>query len=105
MHEIVNAIQRVKDIVNDINVATEEQNRSLVEVNGSIHCMEHTTKQNGALVQKMNQSTSGLRNMARKLVSTMSYFPTHGGYHLGDDSGSHSQWHHATWTVDLIHTH
>ncbi len=78
MHEIVNAIQRVKDIVNDINVATEEQNRSLVEVNGSMHGMEHTTEQNGALVQKMNQSTSELRNMAHELVSTMSYFQTHG---------------------------
>lgn len=43
-----------------------------------MHGMEHTTEQNGALVQKMNQSTSELRNMAHELVSTMSYFQTHG---------------------------
>lgn len=78
MHEIVEAIQKVKDIVNNINIATEEQNRSLVEVNGSMRAMEHTTGQNAALVHKMNQSASELRNMANELVSTVAYFQTHG---------------------------
>lgn len=77
MHEIVEAIHKVKDIVNNINVATEEQNRSLIEANGTMHGMERTTGQNAALVQKMNQSSSELRNMANELVSTVAFFRTH----------------------------
>ena len=78
MHGIVEAIQKVKDIVNNINVATEEQNRSLVEVNSTMNGMEQTTEQNATLVHKMNQSASELRNMANELVATMAYFQTHG---------------------------
>ncbi len=81
MQEIVQAIQKVKDIVNAINLASEEQNRSLVEVNHSMQGMEQTTGQNAALVQKMNQSASELRHMANELVSIVSYFQTYGSAH------------------------
>lgn len=78
MQEIVQAIQKVKDMVNAINLASEEQNRSLVEVNHSMHGMEQSTGQNAALVEKMNQAASELRYMANELVSTVAYFQTHG---------------------------
>ncbi len=76
MQEIVDSIQRVKVIVNNINAASEEQNRSLSEVNGTMSQMETATEQNATLVQKMNQSASELRDMANSLVSTMAYFKT-----------------------------
>lgn len=78
MHEIVEAIQKVQDIVNNINVATEDQNRSLIEVKESMHDMEQSTEQNTALVQKMNHSSGQLRHMANELVATVAYFHIHG---------------------------
>lgn len=74
MREIVDSIQSVKDIVNNINSASEEQTQSLVDVNQSMRDMERTTEQNNGLVHKMNQSSSELRNMAQGLVSTVAYF-------------------------------
>ena len=74
MQEIVASIRSVKDIVNNINAASEEQTQSLVAVNHSMQSMEHATGQNAGLVHKMNQSASELRNMANGLVSTVAYF-------------------------------
>ena len=74
MQEIVDSIHKVEDIVNSINAASEEQNRSLQDVNGTMTDMEKATEQNAGLVHKMNQSTNELRGMADELVSTVAYF-------------------------------
>lgn len=76
MQEIVESIHKVKDIVNNINAASEEQNRSLLDVNGTMSDVEHATEQNASLVDKMNRSANELRSMAHELVSTVAYFQT-----------------------------
>lgn len=78
MQEIVDSIVKVKNVVNNINAANEEQDRSLVEVNSTMADMETATGENAALVRKMNKATGELRKMSNELVSTVAYFQTRG---------------------------
>lgn len=74
----VDSIVKVKNVVNNINAANEEQDRSLVEVNSTMADMETATGENAALVRKMNKATGELRKMSNELVSTVAYFQTRG---------------------------
>lgn len=49
--EIVDAVKKVNDIVEEISTASEEQTTGLVEINKAVGGVDEMTQQNTALVE------------------------------------------------------
>ncbi|PWF23081.1 methyl-accepting chemotaxis protein [Corticimicrobacter populi] len=74
MKEIVEAVQRVTDIMGDISAATQEQSNGIEQVNLAIGQMDQVTQQNAALVEEAAAAASSLEEQARQLRQAVSVF-------------------------------
>lgn len=74
MEEVVRAIQRVTEIVNDIAMASQEQSDGVGQVGGAITQMDQTTQQNAALVEQSAAAAESLRHQAQQLVDAVAVF-------------------------------
>ena len=81
MTEIVDSVQRVSDIIGEINAAATEQAGGIGQVNGSVGEIDRMTQQNAALVEESAAAAESLREQAARLSQIVQQF------HLGD-SGS-----------------
>lgn len=74
MTEVVNAIQRVTDLMGEISSASREQSAGVSQVGEAVTQMDQVTQQNAALVEEMAAATSNLRSQAQDLVQTVEVF-------------------------------
>jgi methyl-accepting chemotaxis protein len=74
MHDVVNAIQRVADIVGEISAASVEQSTGVGQVGQAIDQIDQATQQNAALVEEMAAAASGLKGQSSDLVHSVSLF-------------------------------
>ncbi len=81
MTEVVQAIQRVTDIMGEISAASAEQSAGVGQIGEAITQMDQVTQQNAALVEEMAAAASSLQNQAQDLVQTVAVFQ------LGDGTG------------------
>ncbi|GAA3906380.1 methyl-accepting chemotaxis protein [Halomonas cibimaris] len=72
--EIVAAIARVTDIMQEISNASAEQSDGVQEVGQAVTEMDHVTQQNAGLVQESAKSANNLRQNAHQLIDSMSNF-------------------------------
>ncbi|WP_311222145.1 MULTISPECIES: methyl-accepting chemotaxis protein [unclassified Acidovorax] len=83
MTEIVDSVQRVSDIIGEINSAATEQAGGIGQVNGSVGEIDRMTQQNAALVEESAAAAESLREQAARLSQIVQQF------HLGDDAAPH----------------
>jgi methyl-accepting chemotaxis protein len=74
MTEVVQAIQRVTDIMGEISSASGEQSGGVIEVGQAISEMEQSTQQNAALVEQSAAAAESLRQQADQLVEVVAVF-------------------------------
>jgi len=74
MTEVVSSIQRVTDIMGEINAASNEQAAGVSEVSDAVRQMDQATQQNAALVEQMAAAAASLRTQAQELVQTVAVF-------------------------------
>jgi methyl-accepting chemotaxis protein len=74
MDEIVASVQRVSDIIGEINAAAAEQSSSLGQVNGAIGQLDQMTQQNAALVEESAAAAESLKQQAARLADVVSTF-------------------------------
>ena len=74
MHEVVNAISRVNDIMGEISAASAEQSNGVAQVGQAVNSMDQATQQNAALVEQMAAAAASLRTQAQDLVQIVSVF-------------------------------
>ncbi|MES2947897.1 MAG: methyl-accepting chemotaxis protein [Pseudomonadota bacterium] len=74
MTEVVNAIQRVTDLMGEISAASGEQSLGVAQIGEAVTQMDQVTQQNAALVEEMAAAASALGSQARDLVTTVSVF-------------------------------
>jgi methyl-accepting chemotaxis protein len=74
MREIVASIQRVTDIMADIQAASHEQTTGIEQINQAIVQMDQVTQQNAALVEESAAASEALQEQARKLSELVSIF-------------------------------
>lgn len=72
--EIVAAIARVTDIMQEISHASAEQSAGVQEVGQAVTEMDQVTQQNAQLVQESAKSANNLRENAHRLLDTMTLF-------------------------------
>ncbi|MYN38090.1 methyl-accepting chemotaxis protein [Duganella sp. FT109W] len=74
MREIVASIQRVTDIMADIQAASGEQTTGIEQINQAIVQMDQVTQQNAALVEESAAASEAMQDQARKLAELVSVF-------------------------------
>ena len=74
LEEIIEAIQKVVEIVVEISTASQEQANSLSEVNKAVSQMDTMTQQNAALVEETTAASQSLKDQADGLIQQVTFF-------------------------------
>jgi len=74
MHEVVESIQHVTDIMAEISAASQEQTSGIEQINQAISQMDNVTQQNAGLVEEAAAASEALQNQAGKLAELVSVF-------------------------------
>ena len=74
MQEIVGSVQRVTDIIGEINSAASEQASGIGAVNASVAEIDRMTQQNAALVEESAAAAESLREQAARLSQVVQQF-------------------------------
>jgi len=74
MHEVVESIQRVTDIMAEITSASQEQTAGIEQINVAISQMDNVTQQNASLVEEAAAASEALQEQAGKLADLVSVF-------------------------------
>ncbi|VVE67819.1 chemotaxis protein [Pandoraea anapnoica] len=90
MTEIVQAVQRVTDIMGEISAASSEQSGGIEQVNTAVMQMDQVTQQNAALVEEATAAAGSLEDQARNLREAVAVFRLPGGdtANVGYDDGA-----------------
>ncbi|VVE13833.1 chemotaxis protein [Pandoraea capi] len=79
MTDIVQAVQRVTDIMGEISAASSEQSGGIEQVNTAVMQMDQVTQQNAALVEQATAAAGSLEDQARNLREAVAVFRLPGG--------------------------
>ncbi len=74
MDEVVTAITRVTDIMNEITTASDEQREGIEQVNMAITQMDSVTQQNAALVEEAAAAAASMQEQAARLTEVVGVF-------------------------------
>ncbi len=74
MTHIVDAVQRVDQIMAEINDASTRQASGVQALSQALESIDHSTQQNAALVEESSASADGLRQRASDLVRVVAVF-------------------------------
>lgn len=77
--EIVTAVRRVADIIEEIAAASAEQSSGIDQVNKAVGQMDQVTQQNAALVEEAAAAAESLDDQARGLLDVVGFFDTGDG--------------------------
>ncbi len=74
MHEVVNSIRRVTDLMAEIASASQEQSAGIEQIKRAIDEMDQVTQQNAALVEEAAAAAGGLQEQSVQLAQAVSIF-------------------------------
>ncbi len=74
MHNIVQAVTRVTDLMGEISSASDEQSRGISQVGQAVSEMDSVTQKNAALVQESAAAAASLEEQAHRLTETVAIF-------------------------------
>ncbi|VVE56514.1 Methyl-accepting chemotaxis protein II [Pandoraea commovens] len=79
MHDVVQAVRRVTDIMGEISAASEEQSHGIEQVGRAVTQMDEVTQQNAALVEQAAAAAASMEDQARALDQAVAAFRMNGG--------------------------
>ena len=74
MHEIVDSVRRVSDIVGEITSAATEQSKGIGQMHQSVSQLDQMTQQNAALVEQSAAAAESLQGQTVKRASLVAVF-------------------------------
>jgi aerotaxis receptor len=74
MDDILDRIDRVRQLIGEIDAATREQSDGIGQVNSAISHLDHATQQNAALVEESAAASASLSEQARHLAEAIEVF-------------------------------
>ena len=74
MSEVVQAVQRVSDIMAEIAASTNEQSTSIAEVGQAVGHLDQMTQQNAALVEESAAAAQSLKDQSVRLTEVVGSF-------------------------------
>jgi methyl-accepting chemotaxis protein len=79
MHEVVDSIRRVADIMGEITAASQEQKLGIEQIHDAISQMDQVTQQNATMVEEAAGAAQSLQERATGLADLVSVFRLGGG--------------------------
>ena len=86
MREVVTAVKRVTDIMDEISAASQEQSSGIEQINQAVCQMDEVTQQNAALVEQITAAAASLEEQARHLEASVAVFRLPGSTQQQDAS-------------------
>lgn len=80
MEEMVSAVSRVTDIIDEISAASLEQSEGIGQINEAIAQMDQVTQQNASLVQQAASASASLREECQRMEEAVSVFKLGSGF-------------------------
>ncbi|WP_432415048.1 methyl-accepting chemotaxis protein [Chromohalobacter israelensis] len=74
MRDVVQAVKRVSDIMDEISAASQEQSDGIEQVSQAVTQMDQVTQQNASLVQEASSASASLEEQAQRLEDVVSTF-------------------------------
>jgi methyl-accepting chemotaxis protein len=74
MQDLVAAINRVSNIMAEINTASGQQSDAVGQVSEAVRQMDHATQQNAALVEESAAAAESLKHQSQRLVQAVTAF-------------------------------
>eukprot|EP01031_Cornospumella_fuschlensis_P042127 gene42127-biopygen33591 len=74
MHDIVEQVRKVTDLIGEIANTTSEQSRGIEQVNTAVTQMDQVTQQNAALVEESAAAAHSLADQAQSLAQAVALF-------------------------------
>ncbi|MFN3512340.1 MAG: methyl-accepting chemotaxis protein [Phenylobacterium sp.] len=74
LSKLVPDIQRTASLVEEISVASREQNAGAAQINAAIQQLDKVTQQNAGASEEMSATSEELANQAEQLQATIGYF-------------------------------
>src|SRR5690606_10424687 len=74
IHEVVESVKRVTDIMEEITAASQEQASGIEQVNRAVTQMDQVTQQNAALVEEAAAASQSMQEEAANLAQIVSVF-------------------------------
>ncbi|WP_374580552.1 methyl-accepting chemotaxis protein [Pseudoduganella sp.] len=84
MQEVVDSVHRVRQIINEISTASNEQSVGIAQVNEAISQMDAVTQQNAALVEQAAAAAASMQQQSAALLQAV------GVFRLDGDGGAQS---------------
>lgn len=78
MHDIVQSVQRVTDMIGEITAASTEQSTGIAQVTQAVGNLDQMTQQNAALVEESAAAAQSLHEQAEQLAQVVSAFKVQG---------------------------
>lgn len=88
MEEMVSAVSRVTDIIDEISAASLEQSEGIGQINEAIAQMDQVTQQNASLVQQAASASASLREECQRMEEAVSVFKLGSSFASTAKSGS-----------------
>jgi methyl-accepting chemotaxis protein len=73
---IVTEVVGVRALIEEVSVASQQQEVGIGSINHSVSSLDQTTQQNAALVEELAATTESLKANAKRLVETVEFFRT-----------------------------
>lgn len=77
LNEMVPAIRKTADLVQEIAAASAEQNTGVSQINGAISQVSQTLQQNAAASEELSSTSEEMSSQAVRLQESMTYFKLH----------------------------
>ncbi len=74
MHDIVERVRKVTELIAEIHVTTEQQSQGIEQINQAVVSLDQGTQQNAALVEQSAAAAESLRQQAQQLTQMMAGF-------------------------------
>jgi len=84
MREVVTAVKRVTDIMDEISAASQEQSSGIQQINQAVSQMDEVTQQNAALVEQITAAAASLEDQAHRLEASVAVFRLPGSGQQGE---------------------
>ncbi|CAH0354527.1 methyl-accepting chemotaxis protein [Aquabacterium sp. CECT 9606] len=74
MHDIVEGVQRVTQIIGEITLAAEQESQGIMQVSTAVTQLDQMTQQNAALVEQSAAAAESLKSQSHTLTEVVSQF-------------------------------
>jgi methyl-accepting chemotaxis protein len=74
MHEIMQRVRRVNELIGEIGGATAEQSTGIGQIGSAVNQLDQVTQQNAALVEQSAAAAESLKHQAAALTQTVALF-------------------------------